>query len=243
MKRQAILDFEAATAQNRIVRGPKSLNLMLYSAAQVEALCRIAKEVNKEALAWDQVDGSLLVDFHRQQVELLGGDEELWIKVDASLEDFKDYQCPRGGPLLRKLYQWRKDFFFKYFKSKFFDHDLPASNWITLGLDDAHTRDVVPYQITRNFKEVMRLAASSFQLDPNQYEHFYFDHDEKASYLASMRFEGDGEGDEVEEFPSCDCGCENATEEEKWKKKVQGMSMEWHFMAMCNGVPKDQGQG
>ena len=84
----------------------------------------------------------------------------------------------------------------------------------------------------------MRLAASSFQLDPNQYEHFYFDHDEKASYLASMRFEGDGEGDEVEEFPSCDCGCENATEEEKWKKKVQGMSMEWHFMAMCNGVPK-----
>ena len=62
----------------------------------------------------------------------------------------QDYQCPRGGPLLRKLYQWRKDFFFKYFKSKFFDHDLPASNWITLGLDDAHTRDVVPYQVNQD---------------------------------------------------------------------------------------------
>ena len=92
-------------------------------------------------------------------------------------------------------------------------------------------------QITRNFKEVMRLAASKKSLDPNQYEHFYFKSNEKASYLASMRFEGDKE-DEVKEFPSCDCGCENATEEEKWKKKVEGMSMEWHFMAKINGVPK-----
>ena len=45
MKRQAILDFEEATAANGVVRGPKSMNLMLYSAAQVEALCRIGKEV------------------------------------------------------------------------------------------------------------------------------------------------------------------------------------------------------
>ena len=71
----------------------------------------------------------------------------------------QDYQCPRGGPLLRKLYQWRKDFFFKYFKSKFFDHDLPASNWITLGLDDAHTRDVVPYQVNQGKSKQIKVTT------------------------------------------------------------------------------------
>ena len=45
LKRQAMEDFEEATAENEVVRGPLSLNLMLYSAAQTEALCRIGKEV------------------------------------------------------------------------------------------------------------------------------------------------------------------------------------------------------
>ena len=87
----------------------------------------------------------------------------------------------------------------------------------------------------------MRLAASKKALDPNQYEHFYFESNEKASHLASMKFGGDEDEEcevEDEAFPRCDCGCENATEEEKWKKKVQGMEMEWHFMAKINGVPK-----
>ena len=48
-KRKAIVDFEEATAQKDpgVERGPGSnlMNLLLYSAAQVEALCRIAKEV------------------------------------------------------------------------------------------------------------------------------------------------------------------------------------------------------
>ena len=139
----------------------------------------------------------------------------------------------------RQLYQWRKGFFCKHFKTKFFDHDLPVSNWVTLGLDDSHTRDVVPYQITQNFLEVMKLAASKKVLDPNQYEHFYFASDETVSYLASMKFEGDTNEDDEDEGETlesliCDCGCQNATEEEKWRKKVQAMSMEWHFMAMLN---------
>ena len=148
----------------------------------------------------------------------------------------------------RKLYQWREEFFHDNFKSKYFDPDLPVSNWITLGLDDAHGHDTVPFQITRNFDEVMRLAASRKVLDPNQYEHFYFASDEIASFLASRKFEGDTEenveGDteedveESEESFRCDCGCENDTEEEKWEKKVAGMAMEWHFMAMINGVLK-----
>ena len=90
----------------------------------------------------------------------------------------------------------------------------------------------------------MKLAASKKALDPNQYEHFYFDHDEEASYLASMKFGGD-KGDEDEEcedddeaFSRCDCGCENATEEEKWLKKIMGMEMEWRVMAKICGVPK-----
>ena len=45
LKRQAIEDFEEATTENEVERGPLSLNLMIYSAAQTEALCRIAKEV------------------------------------------------------------------------------------------------------------------------------------------------------------------------------------------------------
>ena len=55
----------------------------------------------------------------------------------------------------RKLYQWREEFFHDKFKSKYFDPDLPLSNWITLGLDDAHAYYTVPYQITQNFNEVM----------------------------------------------------------------------------------------
>ena len=48
LKRQALVDFELARAQNDVERGPgsKLLNLLLYSAAQVEALCRIGKEVS-----------------------------------------------------------------------------------------------------------------------------------------------------------------------------------------------------
>ena len=141
----------------------------------------------------------------------------------------------------RRLYQWREEFFHDKFKSQYFDSDLPASNWITLGLDDAHGHDTVPFQITRNFNEVMKLAASKKVLDPNQFEHFYFASDETASFLASRKFEGDTEEDveeieEIEEALRCDCGCENDTEEEKWEKKVAGMTMEWHFMAMINGV-------
>jgi len=235
MKRQAILDFEEATAENRVVRRPKCMNLMLYSAAQVEALCRIAKEVNKEALTEEQVDETILADFHRKQVELLGGDEEFFAKVDASLKDLKAVDGMRDAQ--RKLYQWRGEFFRENFKTKFFDHDSPVSNWITLGLDDAHIHDVLPFQISQNFLEVMKLAASKKVLDPNQFEHFYFASDEMASYLASMKFEGDTEEDEeglTLESLRCDCGCQNATEEEKWRKRVQGMAMEWHFMAMLN---------
>jgi len=247
LKRQAIEEFEEATTENEVERGALSLNLMIYSAAQTEALCRIAKEVNNEALA--EVDEAMLADFHQKQVELFDGDEEFLAEVDASLMELKVVESLRDGQ--RKLYQWREEFFHDKFKSKYFDSDLPDSNWITLGFDDTHGFDTVPYQITRHFAEVMMLAASRKVLDPNQYEHFYFASDEIASFLASRKF---GEGDwkfgedteedveEDEESLRCECGCENATEEEKWEKKVAGMQMEWHFIVNFNGVLKDEGR-
>jgi len=239
LKRQAMEDFEEATAENEVVRGPLSLNLMLYSAAQTEALCRIGKEVNKEALLEEEVDEAMLADFYNKQVELLGGDEEFFAQVDASLIELKVVESMRDAQ--RKLYQWRKEFFHDKFKSKYFNPDLPVSNWITLGLDDDHAYNVVPYQITRNFNEVMKLAASKKVLDPNQYEHFYFASDEMASFLASRKFEGDFDEDAEEDLEEVNCGCENDTEEEKWKKEVAGMAMLWHFIAMNCGVSKDEG--
>ena len=68
------------------------------------------------------------------------------------VEDMKDAQ--------RQLYQWRMEFFHENFKSLFFNPDQEAPNWITLGLDDSHPLDTVPFQITQNFDEVLKLAST-----------------------------------------------------------------------------------
>ena len=140
------------------------------------------------------------------------------------VEDMKDAQ--------RQLYQWRMEFFHENFKSLFFDPDQEAPNWITLGLDDSHTLDTVPFQITQNFDEVLKLASTRRVLDPNQYEHFYFKNDECASIKASRMF-GQEEAEDVKEEP-CGCGCQEATEEEKWEYQRQGMEMQWAMMAVVN---------
>ena len=127
-------------------------------------------------------------------------------------------------------------YYFNCLYSRFLDHDLPASNWITLGLDDSHLFDTLPFNVTQDFETVMRLASSKKVLDPNQHEHFYFKNDECASERAIRKFEeveGEGDDKEEEEEP-CDCGCEEATEEEKWEEKVQGMEMQWTMMAVFN---------
>ena len=89
----------------------------------------------------------------------------------------------------RQLYQWRMDFFHENFKSLFFNPDQEAPNWITLGLDDSHTLDTVPFQITQNFEEVLKLASTKKVLDPTQYERFYFKNDDTLSYEARSKFD------------------------------------------------------
>ena len=86
----------------------------------------------------------------------------------------------------KQLYQWRQEFIHKNFKSRFFDHDLGFSNWITFGFDDSHTLDTVPYQITQNFEVV--LTSTKKVLDPTQCERFYFEDNEKLSRKARFRF-------------------------------------------------------
>ena len=157
------------------------------------------------------------------------------IKVVA---DMKDAQ--------RQLYQWRMEFFHENFKSLFFNPDQEAPNWITLGLDDSHTLDTVPFQITQNFDEVLKLASTRRVLDPNQYEHFYFKNNEWLSFRASFRFERDqeeeededevGKVEEIEESAACDCGCQTACEEEQWENQTKRMEMEWEMMAIVNNM-------
>ena len=121
--------------------------------------------------------------------------------------------------------------------SRYLDHDLPASNWITLGLDDSH-KDTPRYNVTQDFGTVMRLASSKKVLDPNQHEHYYFKNDECVSYKAFRKFEQEKEDNDEEEQEDEDEE-EEATEEEKWEEKVQGMEMQWAMMAVFNQMQSD----
>ena len=71
----------------------------------------------------------------------------------------------------------------------YFGADKKDANWISFGFDDTHHMDTVPYQITRNFEEVLKLASSKKVLDPTQYERFYFEDNEELSCKASFSFE------------------------------------------------------
>ena len=88
----------------------------------------------------------------------------------------------------KQLYKWREEFFHKNFKSTYFGADKKDANWITLGADDTHQMDTVPYQITQNFDEVLKLASTKKILDPTQYERFYFEDNEELSRKASFSF-------------------------------------------------------
>ena len=109
----------------------------------------------------------------------------------------------------KQLYQWRQEFFHKNFKSVFFGDDKKAANWITFGFDDSHILDTVPYQITQNFEEVLKLASTKKLLDPNQYERFYFKNDQTLSYEAMVKFD-----------PNCD---------EEWDKVLQTYWKQFYF--------------
>ena len=128
-------------------------------------------------------------------------------------------------------------YYFNCLYSRFLDHDLPDSNWITLGLDDSHLFDTLPFNVTQDFETVMRLASSKKVLDPNQHEHYYFKNDECVSYKAFRKFEQEEEGNDEEEQEDEDEE-EEATEEEKWEHEKKGMEMEWAMMAFVNRMQR-----
>ena len=107
---------------------------------------------NEEALR--EVDEKMVEEFVRLQVELLGGDRSLYERVDASLKEIKVIKDIEEHQ--KRLFQWREDFFRKHFK---FAADEECK-WYSTGGDDHHGFDVWPFEITCNFDNVMRLAAS-----------------------------------------------------------------------------------
>ena len=139
---------------------------------------------NEDALR--EVDMKMVAEFQRAQVELLGGDQELFERVDASLKDIKVIKDIED--LQKKLYMWRTHFFLEHFKGAA-DNEC---KWFSDGGDDACGFDVRPFEITRNFDNVMKLAASKkFRtMDPtNRYDRFYFEGgDQMFCYKAEKRF-------------------------------------------------------
>merc|ERR1719289_56734 len=168
------------------------------SYSNMLAWCEVAEEVNKAALL--EGNECVLDMFLRSQVELLGGDEDFYDEVDASLKDLELVEDIEDAQ--KKLFSWRMDFFLDKFKSVYLED--PISTWTTDGFDDNHCLDTIPMQITLNFDEVMKLASTKRDLD-QAHERFFFAHDENLSYVAEHKFgeqyqEDDEELDEDEEW-------------------------------------------
>jgi len=146
-----------------------------------EELIEMATKVNKESLA--QVDKEVLAGFRRDQVELLGGDEDFYDKVDASLKKLKVVEEIKDAQ--QKLYEWRENFFVGNFNSKV---DW-AVTWITWGGDSTHLEETIPYQIACKFDKLMKLASTKRVLAPN--ECFYFRSHMDISYQAEKCFDAE----------------------------------------------------
>jgi len=73
------------------------------------------------------------------------------------------------------LYAWRE---------KFFNDNFPPGSWFSES--GAREVDVIPAQVTRNFKEIMQLASSAEEREEN--EQHYFASDADGSARAVSRF-------------------------------------------------------
>ena len=60
--------------------------------------------------------------------------------------------------------------------------------WVTDGFFDAHSFNSVAFNITCNFEEVMRLAATKRKLRADLGERFFFAPDQMISYEAKLKF-------------------------------------------------------
>eukprot|EP00092_Neocalanus_flemingeri_P038672 GFUD01042105.1.p1 GENE.GFUD01042105.1~~GFUD01042105.1.p1 ORF type:complete len:299 (+),score=96.71 GFUD01042105.1:107-898(+) len=182
-----------------------------------------SQTVNKESL--EQVDKEKVESWRREQQKLLGGELEVYQKVDNSLRKLKVDQTVEKEQKL--LFSWREKFFREHFKTHY--HNDKFTNWITHGNDDAHSLDTVDYQVACNFEEVLKLAATERNLDLFNdrkglcEERFYFKSDEIKSAQARRNFSDfyDDCSDitsEEEEDKDCDTGTEDEDESPPEKK-------------------------
>ena len=135
------------------------------------------EKANKKILA--SVDEEVYKGFVQEQVDMLGGCERYYKKVADSLSDNRLIGFLAEDQIT--LYEWRSNFFREKLKCTFFGDRAEGCTffWTTDGHDDAHCMDTVPYQITENFDEIMRLAASTIKLDVFN-ERIYLESDECA---------------------------------------------------------------
>ena len=113
-------------------------------------------ESNKWAL--QDVNEILLEEYRKQGRAIFGGDKPFHKLVSDSLKEGK----VREDILVaqRMLYRHRKNFFKEKIGSWGAD-----GNWFTYGSDDTHDFEVIPFQITKNYEEVMRHAASNRKIN------------------------------------------------------------------------------
>jgi len=146
-----------------------------------------------------------------EQVELLGGNRELYKRIDNNMMNgdldpfFIREHCA--------IYAWREKFFSKYF---------PNDSWFTVDfLNDTFPFDpespyyrfiTIPYQITRYFDRVMALASAKLgdELSWIQRE-IYFENNEQLSDEAECKYKWEElttdfneDGDDLEKLEHCE---------------------------------------
>ena len=115
-------------------------------------------EFNKVAL--EDVNETLLEEYKTQERAIFGGDHSFHKIVSESLKEGE----VREDILVaqRMLYKYRKNFFKDKMGNYNYRQDM---KWFAMGSDDTQYFEVVPFQITKNHEEVMRLAASNRKIN------------------------------------------------------------------------------
>ena len=143
--------------------------------AEIEKMKFRRSEAEKEnAILMESTDQVKVLRIKQLQVELLGGSEMLYERINQNLQilKFEAYFAKEQF----KLFSWREDFFHE----KFTD-----DTWFTDGADDSHSFDTVPYQIAQNFHNVVALACAP----KTPGSKIYFENDECKSARARNLFD------------------------------------------------------
>ena len=118
----------------------------------------------------------------KDQIKLLGS-EELFKRINRNLKEHKFE--PFYVKEQYKLFKWREEFFHTKFGGYFNADKEVKTTWFTDGGDDSHGFDTVPFQITRNFDEIVALACVKKTKMEAQ---IYFENDEILSANANLKF-------------------------------------------------------